>query len=153
MLGPNVSMESERRFLVYAVPLEAIVIGAFRQGYLLIVGPLEMRVRSGVENSIAVKFARGYGRRLEFELVLPKCVAKFLLLVSPWRVSKTRSVLHFEGQRWDVDSYHGYLEGIITAEAETVDFDKLVVPEWVGAEVTGNSEWSNRSLARYGLPR
>ena len=152
MRKPHISMEAERRFLVSAYPLNASVIGAFHQGYLFIVGPVEMRVRSGVENSVAVKFAQGFGRRLEFETEVPKYIAKFLLLITPWRLSKTRSVLHFDGQRWDIDIYNGNLEGVITAEAETVDFDTLVVPEWVAEEVTENPGWSNKSLARYGLP-
>ena len=151
MRRAKVSLEAERRFILSAIPHEASKLGTIYQGYLFIFGPFEMRVRSGIENSLAIKFAQGYGRRMEFEMEIARYLAEFLLAFTPWRLFKTRSTKHYNGQRWDIDVYHGTLEGLITAEAETENFDTLAIPEWVGIEVTGSPEWSNRSLSRFGL--
>jgi CYTH domain-containing protein len=134
------------------LPAGAVQVGRIEQGYLISGQCVELRVRTGVEHSAALKVGVGRGRRLEFETALPSALAFVFLRVCPWRLSKTRWVVELVDQRWDVDLYHGTLTGLITAEAETENFDTLHIPEWDMVEVTGEVCWSNRALARRGLP-
>jgi len=55
----------------------------------------------------------------------------------------------------DVDVYGGSLEGLITAE---IEFDSEQIsesfepPGWIGAEVTGETGYTNKNLATRGIP-
>lgn len=54
-----------------------------------------------------------------------------------------------DGFVWEVDEFEGGLANLIVAEVELPSEDTpVVLPDWVGVEVTGNRGWSNASLAR-----
>ena len=54
-----------------------------------------------------------------------------------------------QGNRWEVDIYHGPLEGLMTAELEVPTEDYAYsLPDFVGQDVTGDSSYSNASLSR-----
>ena len=58
-----------------------------------------------------------------------------------------------DGMVWEIDCFEGGLEGLILAEIELPSFDfKIHLPKWLGTEITGAHQWSNSSLAHYGLP-
>lgn len=163
MTGFGAHIEAERRFVVSTtcnagkvpelLPADACQLGLIVQGYLIASEDVEFRVRSGVEDFFTLKTARGHGRRLELEVPLPGWLTRTLVRFCRWKIEKTRWTYTNGGQRWEIDVYHGVLAGLITAEAETMDFDSLDVPSWAGREVTGTPSWSNRSLARVGLPK
>ncbi len=61
------------------------------------------------------------------------------------------------GRLWEFDVYAGPLEGLFTLELElAAPEDPVELPEAtlavLVAEVTGDPRWSNRALARQGLP-
>ena len=64
-------------------------------------------------------------------------------------VEKTRYVWAGpDGGEWEVDEFEGRLAGVILAEIELNSPNQVVViPEWIGHEITGLPSWSNRSLA------
>jgi CYTH domain-containing protein len=49
---------------------------------------------------------------------------------------------------WEVDEFEGGLAGLVLAEIEVphIDYD-VVLPEWLGVELTGLHQWSNSTLA------
>jgi adenylate cyclase len=49
---------------------------------------------------------------------------------------------------WEVDEFEGGLAGLILAEVELLDeSQEVIMPEWLGMELTGLKNWSNASLA------
>lgn len=149
--------EIERKFLVRDPSVTARVVGTLlRQGY---VGrdPLTVRVRVSPSSAwLTLKgLPSGDGRtRPEFEYPIPLSDALELLgQPSVPLLEKTRYPVVYDGHTWDVDVYHGALEGLVTAEIELEAVDEAFsVPAWVGAEVTGLREWDNEMLARNGKP-
>ena len=54
-----------------------------------------------------------------------------------------------DGLMWEVDEFEGSIAGLIIAEVELDKEDQeVVIPEWVGLELTNLSGWSNSSLSR-----
>jgi len=50
---------------------------------------------------------------------------------------------------WEIDEFEGSLAGLILAEVELVDENQSVIlPPWLGQELTGLSNWSNAALAK-----
>ena len=70
-----------------------------------------------------------------------------------YSLEKTRYFIEHHGHMFEVDRYHGGLEGLYSVEVE-MDSEKaqITLPDWVGEEVTGNKAWDNESLARNGWP-
>ena len=69
------------------------------------------------------------------------------------KISKTRYWVPTESGTFEVDVYHGNLEGLVTAEIELTSPDQeIVLPPWIGDEVTAVSSYKNASLAQHGLP-
>jgi adenylate cyclase len=53
------------------------------------------------------------------------------------------------GVTWEIDCYHGALEGIVVAEVELRSIDQTFDrPAWLGEEVTGREEWRKINLIR-----
>lgn len=149
--------EIERKFLVARVPpLEGVPGVHIQQGYLN-KGGVTTRVR--VQADCAWLTLKGppteNGRvRLECEYAIPLDDALALLALCDGRiVEKTRYRIPGQGVDWELDFYHGRLQGCVTAEAELISFDApLVLPAWIGQEVTSDRRWSNESLAEFGTP-
>lgn len=88
--------------------------------------------------------------RYEFEYPVPLEDAKFMLAMYCGRkiVRKIRSVIKIGDVKWEVDAYLGNNDGLFTAEVELQSEDQIIqIPNWVGKEVTGCSEYTNHSLA------
>ena len=120
-----------------------------RQGYLSRDADVVVRVRvAGARAFLTVK-TRNHGCvRNEFEYEVPVADADAMLQVCNGLViDKTRYVVPFDGFRWEVDVFHGPLEGVIVAEIEIPNADtQFSLPSFVGAEVTGKSEYYNSNI-------
>ena len=66
---------------------------------------------------------------------------------------KTRYLVDFGGRTWEVDEFHGHLEGLVVAEVELDDENAAVeMPPFVGREVTGDERYYNSNLCKQGKP-
>lgn len=83
--------------------------------------------------------------RNEWEYEIPVCDALDMMRQLPVRglIDKTRIVYG----RWELDIFHGKLDGLIIAEIELYDENETIeIPGFIGREVTGNPEYYNSSL-------
>jgi adenylate cyclase len=68
-------------------------------------------------------------------------------------LEKTRFFIEHKGHTFELDQYHGGLDGLFTVEVEMdSEMAQVSLPDWIGEEVTGNKAWDNESLARNGWP-
>jgi CYTH domain-containing protein len=152
------AVEIERKFLVVSDAWrgEADAGSAMLQAYLVADGGRSIRVRLPEDGParLTLKFGAAGLKRDEFEYDIPPADARDLLAHHVGAViEKRRHRLHHGGRLWEIDVYGGALEGLVVAEVELgSEQDLPVLPEWVGAEVTGNPAFLNASLALRGLP-
>lgn len=87
--------------------------------------------------------------RNEWEYKIPLNDAKEMIAttaVTPI-IEKTR----YSVNSWEIDEFHGCLEGLTVAEIELNDENQLFeIPPFIGAEVTHDSRYFNSSLAQTG---
>lgn len=151
-------LEIERKFVIHPVTpghLLGYPAGTIRQGYIT-TGDSEIRIRTSTANGGACKLAIKTGDGLvRHELEAPVAdtvTANLLFLLAQGReVRKTRYKLG----RWEIDQFHGQLEGLWLAEIElesedepTPPFPVAVTPKF---EVTLDPRYKNQSLALNGL--
>ena len=91
--------------------------------------------------------------RNEFEYPIPPEDAREMLsLLSAYPpVEKYRHIVPAEnGLVWEIDEYLGDNAPLFTAEIELPEPDtEFDSPEWLGAEVSGDGKYTNRSLSRF----
>lgn len=121
------------------------------QGYLCRVPERTVRVRTrGERGYITVKGKNRGDSRLEFEYEIPYCDAKEMLsLCEPPLLDKTRYLVEFDGHTWEVDEFHGKLQGLVTAEIELPASETdYTLPPFIGENVTGDSRYYNSNLSK-----
>jgi len=143
--------EIERKFLVRGEAWKKLAVGtAYRQGYLSTVKERTVRVRTvGTKGFLTVKGITVDNTRAEYEYEIPAADANQMLdaLCERPLVEKTRYKIAAGGVVWEVDEFHGENEGLVVAEVELADADqKFGLPEWVGAEVSGDPKFFNANL-------
>ena len=150
------AMEIERKFkLKSAAVVESLQGRHFLQAYLA-AGALLVRVR--VSNDTAWLTLKGRPvstmSRPEWEYEIPVADAREMTRQpGAYALEKTRYLIDHDGHTFEVDQYHGGLDGLYSVEVEMDSEMTLVnLPDWVGEEVTGNKAWDNESLARNGWP-
>lgn len=148
-------MEIERKWLVTSLP-ELVGITPFRisQGYVMLdSNGAELRVRRRDENC-TLTYKSGAGLvRTEIELrIEPTVFEQFWPLTVGRRIEKIRYPLRLtETNLLELDVFQGALEGLVVAEVEfstTEAAGRFVPPAWLGTDVTGDSKYRNRELAR-----
>jgi adenylate cyclase len=146
--------EIERKFLVSGDGWRDFVLRrtSMRQAYLTPDGRTSIRVRIK-DNSSATLTIKNRGaqlRRLELEYPIPILDAESLIsLRSGSVIEKMRHVVAANGATWEIDVFAGENEGLVVAEIELRDENQHVeLPPWVGAEVTGQPQYYNGSLAQ-----
>ena len=149
-------LEIERKFLAHPSVLEQCGCGVpIVQGYLHTDAENTVRVRRiGERYCVAWKGLRRGACREEVELpVLPEVGAALLATIAPRdRIEKTRHRIDTHGHVWEVDLFAGKLDGLILAEVELGREDEAVVlPAWVGREVTMDERYRNSRLAARAL--
>ena len=151
--------EIERKWIADEPPT-ADALGAgtpLRQGYVAIDGGVSVRVRISPRKAWLTIKGGGDGLdRTEVEVDLDLAEAEDLWThTADRRLEKTRHRIPVGEYTAEVDLFGGALAGLCVVEVEfpTVDAaDSFSAPAWFGREVTGQPEWSNASLARYGRP-
>jgi adenylate cyclase len=146
------ALEIERKFLVKGGAWRGRGRSSrLRQGYLCATKERSVRVR--VDGRAAFLTIKGPSRgavRAEFEYRIPaRDAAALLALCERPLIDKTRTRVRHAGLLWEIDEFHGDNAGLIVAEVELSRADERVaLPPWVGAEVTGDARYLNASLLR-----
>jgi CYTH domain-containing protein len=138
-------IEIERKFLVANDEWRqsAVCSVSIRDGLIAIYKDRKVRVRiSGDIATIAIKGPRiGIGRP-EFEYEIPMADAERMLstICQDDTLEKQRFLVEDAGATWQVDVYGGVLQGVVIAEIELKqESQQLILPRWIGKEVTGDS--------------
>lgn len=142
--------EIERKFLVTDSGYREMSTARLniRQGYLCKDIDRTVRVRTVNDKGFLTVKGRTCGiSRPEFEYEIPFDDAVCMLEMCGKCLEKTRYIVPFEGNKWEVDEYKGVLSPLVVAEIElpTEDcaFDK---PSFVGKEVSDDPGYFNSSL-------
>lgn len=150
--------EIERKFLVCNDEYRNMTIRCreMAQGYLSSNPDATVRVRiaDGV-GFLTVKGRNTGAVRAEWEYEIPCGDAREMLELceAGSKLEKTRYLVDFGGRIWEVDEFHGPLQGLVVAEVELEAEDApLVLPPFVGAEVTGDPRYYNSNLCKEGKP-
>ena len=158
----NKNTEIERKFLVKDDSYKALSIRHYeiRQGYLSKEHGRTIRIRiRDNEAFITIKgpSINGGLSRFEWEKAIDIEDAKALLqLALPGEIEKTRWIVPAESNQssaisnqlfWEIDEFHGRLNGMIIAEIELDDEkQRFIKPDFIGDEVTGNPRYYNSNL-------
>ena len=147
-------LEIERKFLVAREDWRAAAGPGTRlaQGYLCADPGRTVRIRlAGEEAWLTIKGPSDGISRAEFEYPIPPAEAREMLdLCLPSVIEKTRHRLDFEGFTWEIDEFHGEIEGLLLAEVELTSADQAPpLPGWLGPEVSDDPRYANSRLARH----
>lgn len=122
------------------------------QAYLSTDPKATVRVRVAGGNAwLTVKgITRGISRD-EWEYAVPVADARDMISRCAVRsLSKTR----YRSGRWEIDEFHGALDGLVVAEIELEwAGEDMELPAWIGPEVSGDPRYFNSALAEAdGIP-
>jgi adenylate cyclase len=142
--------EIERKFLVKGDDWRALGRARrIRQGYLCRDAARVVRVRLEDDGAwLTIKGPPSGATRAEFEYPIPRADAdRLLALCAPPLIEKTRHVITVAGLTWEVDEFHHPRRGLVLAEVELPRADfPLTLPDWIGAEVTGQKQYYNQNM-------
>ena len=150
--------EIERKFLVRETGFldgrqgERIV-----QGYVAKEpGAMSTRVRLRADRAfLTLKGPREGLSRDEFEYPIPVADAQRMLALYCGNrvIQKTRYVVDFADQVFEVDVFEGRHAGLVIAEIELRhEGTSVILPHWVGQEVTHDRRYGNYVLAQFEGP-
>lgn len=142
-------VEIERKFLVTHDGWRTPEPGQrYRQGYLC-KGEVTVRVRRTASRGFLTIKGRDGPVRPEFEYEIPPDEADELLkLCHGPQIEKVRHEVWHAGLVWQVDEFAGRNAGLILAEVELSHTGQAVLlPDWVGEEVTSDERYRNSRLA------
>lgn len=146
-------IEIERKFLVLTSAWEdqARSSKVIKQGYLSAAKERTLRVRrSGESAFLTIKGPPEGLSRLEFEYQIPLDDAETMLarLLESSLIEKTRFLVPFDNQVWEVDRFEGANAGLVLAEIELErEDDEISLPPWIGEEVSDDGRYSNAYLS------
>ena len=143
--------EIERKFLVNGTEWKTLgTPTVYCQGYLNSSPQRTVRVRiAGDHAYLTIKGPNKGAARSEFEYPIPVEDARAMLeeLAEKPIIEKTRTVIFWQGNIWEVDEFAGVNAGLVVAEIELTDeAQAFVKPSWAGKEVTGDARYYNSSL-------
>ncbi|MBQ1858401.1 MAG: CYTH domain-containing protein [Paludibacteraceae bacterium] len=146
--------EIERKFLVTsdAFRAQATMQYEIMQGYLCKEPGKTIRVRiRDTRAFLTIKSSRlreGLAK-FEWEREIDLADARELMQIClPGAISKTRYIIPTSNERkWEVDVFHGRLDGLVLAEIELGDeHEAFERPDWLGEEVTGQPQYYNANM-------
>jgi CYTH domain-containing protein len=143
--------EIERKFLVANDAWKAAkCIGQreLKQAYLLRENDRSVRIR--VTDNMAfftIKLGTGITRS-EFEYEIPQDEANEMIDEANLPcLHKTRYYIQFADNTWELDVFHGELNGLLVAELELSHENQVFErPDWLGEEVTFDPAYLNSNL-------
>lgn len=147
--------EIERKFLVVD-EFKSLSVGfiSIIQGYLS--ADPERTVRVRITDKQAFITVKGKSdetgmERYEWEQEIKIDDAQNLIkLCLPGIINKTRYVIEHGQYLIEVDEFHDENEGLILAEIELLSKnDKLILPAWIGKEVTNDKRYYNSYLTHH----
>lgn len=147
--------EIERKYLLRNAVWqeEAFDSRIFRQFYLSRPNHVSIRIRiiDDVSAKLTIKSGQRGLSRDEFEYEIPVSDAVEMIgLRKGAIVEKTRYRVRRGDDIWEIDAFIGENEGLVVAEIELDYEDQSVdLPDWVGAEVTGQPRYYNASLSEH----
>lgn len=144
--------EIERKYLVVSDEFKSMSEShvEISQGYLNRDPQRTVRVRrKGDRGFLTVKGLTTGIRREEYEYEIPITDALNMLeLCLPSVVNKTRWHVPYAGHLWEVDEFHGNLQGLILAEVEIPSEDTGVeLPPFIGEDVSNEPRYFNSNLS------
>lgn len=145
--------EIERKFLVASDSWRDIADSGtrFLQAYIVTMDDRSVRIRlmDDTRAKLTIKIGSGSMTRDEFEYEISVAEAKDMMSMAVGLIiEKTRYEVKHLGYVWEVDVYSGAHEGLVVAEVELVaEGDTPALPDWLGAEVTGDPHYSNQYLS------
>lgn len=149
------TQEIERKYLVNSEQYKALAHQAVRivQGYLSSVPERTVRVRIYAEQgflTIKGKSNESGLSRYEWEKQIPLAEAQALLaLCEPGKIDKTRYLVNYQNQLFEVDEFYDENQGLVMAEIELeTELQEVVKPDWLGEEVTGDKRYYNSALTQ-----
>lgn len=153
--------EIERKFLVVSdvFKSEATEQHHIKQAYLCKDAGRTVRIRIRDEQAFLTiksgKLREGIAKYEWEKEIDPADAEEMMSICLPGAIEKTRYIipctpkgdtLH-ENRKWEVDVFHGRLEGRVLAEIELEDENEpFERPEWLGEEVTGQPEYYNANM-------
>ena len=145
--------EIERKFLVSGQQWRTFADEgtAIRQAYVVAQDDRSLRVRLYGDGRARITLKVGHTAlvRDEYEFDIDRDEAEDMLRHAIGNViEKVRYRVPHEGHVWEIDVYDGSHRGLVIAEVELSSIhDEPEMPNWVGREVTGESQYSNQSMA------
>lgn len=120
------------------------------QGYLSRDKDRTVRVRIiGDEAFLTIKGITIGCSRSEFEYPIP--VSDALIIIEDMclkpLIEKTRNIVMHDGDKWEIDEFHGDMDGLVLAEIEIPYKEyKYSIPSFVGENVTNNPLYYNSNI-------
>ena len=146
-------IEIERKFLVVSENYKKNILSKhnIKQGYLCVEPKRSVRIRIIDEKGyITVKGSASKDglSRFEWEKEICKTDAEELIALCKSNIiEKTRFLIQYKNNIFEVDEFHANNTGLIIAEIElnskNQSFEK---PAWLGEEVTGEKKYYNSQL-------
>ncbi|WP_210498326.1 hypothetical protein [Vibrio crassostreae] len=151
------SVEIERKWLVntnFEIPIEDDTpLKKIEQAYIVNTKSRSVRIRKSNWGYILTTKGKSTDdglSRPEKEWDLPSFIgAPLLFLFGRKSIKKTRYIVGFHDQNFEVDFFEGRHEGLVLIELELKSVDEAVtLPPWVGKEVTGDPDYYNATLIK-----
>ncbi|WP_434930907.1 CYTH domain-containing protein [Shewanella sp. HL-SH5] len=149
------TVEIERKYLVQNDQFKSLAHRSTRivQGYLNSEKSRTVRVRiMGEQGFLTIKGISNQAglSRFEWEKEISVQEAQDLLkLCEQGVIDKTRYLVEYQNQVFEVDEFYGDNQGLVVAELELESEQQAVTkPDWLGEEVTGDNRYYNSSLMK-----
>ena len=143
------AIEIERKFLVKNNKFNYNRKYKITQGYLVNTKEKCVRIRNtdGFGCFLTIKLNLDEISKYEYEYQIPAEDGIELLKSCSDIIEKTRHLFNNGKHYWEIDKFHGELEGLIIAEIELKSKDEEIqIPDFCSQEVTGDIRYYNSNL-------